>query len=382
MGPLLGVAEADDHRRAVDEEVGQIADQMYDVKEFLALCQSNPEEALLRISKVEGNVPGTRGTYPIHLFKFVALSQKALGIVEATGNIADTHTKAICEESLREYLRAREFAISRGADSVLKDFAATLLEVARILEKCAPGRAQELLGKNVENIAALLTKAQVGETPMPHTTLRDLFLANQLSVRGADFTEDQLFLVRNASDVQLTASFPIRSAWVYFMRYPTAVQEVRGTAYSKVLQPDGVPPIDYRSQDLSFVLAKDLRKKTSGEPVDPKSYGRWIFYSSEEYKRVEEKVAAAAKASAQSGCVVATATFGDASSAQVTALRTFRDERLLPNRLGRLGIEVYYRVSPRIAALVRSSPALKALTRVILELLVACLPSRKTLSKR
>jgi hypothetical protein len=347
---------------------------MYDVNEFLSLCRSDPDEALLRISKVIKNVPGMRGSYVVPLFKFLALGQKALNLDESKADVADAEAKTFCEESLSEYLLAWEAGKSQGGESVLKELEPALREVAILLEKCAPGRPQELLGKRVDNIAALLAQGQTLELSMHHTTLGDLFQDNELTVRG-NFSDEQLGLLREVRYVELTAPFRIRSACVFFIQSPTSVQEIRGFLYDRVLQSDRVPPIN--GKHCSFVLAKDLREKAPGEPVEPRTYGRWVFYSSEEYERVEAEVRAAAKASEKSSCFIATAVFGEKSSPQVVALRTFRDERLLSSSLGRSAVDLYYRLSPAIAARIQDSPALKAITRGLLGLLIHCLPHPK-----
>ncbi len=78
------------------------------------------------------------------------------------------------------------------------------------------------------------------------------------------------------------------------------------------------------------------------------------------------------KAAAKSACFVATAVFDDVDSPQVMALRAFRDEFLCRNWVGRSAVAAYYRISPPIAARIRSSATLKRVTRRILELLIHC----------
>lgn len=84
-------------------------------------------------------------------------------------------------------------------------------------------------------------------------------------------------------------------------------------------------------------------------------------------------------AAAKSGCFVATAAFGDASSPAVMALRTFRDGYLLRSRVGRLAVTYYYRISPTVARRIQESPTLTGITRGVLKLLIRCLPSSITL---
>lgn len=62
-------------------------------------------------------------------------------------------------------------------------------------------------------------------------------------------------------------------------------------------------------------------------------------------------------------CFIATAAYGDADAPEVVALRRFRDERLLSNRLGTAFVRLYYRWSPPLARLIARKPALRAAVR-------------------
>jgi hypothetical protein len=53
-------------------------------------------------------------------------------------------------------------------------------------------------------------------------------------------------------------------------------------------------------------------------------------------------------------CLIATELYGS-DSPEVATLRRFRDERLLNTRAGKLFVDTYYRVAPRVVPLMRRS---------------------------
>ncbi|MCL5966301.1 MAG: M6 family metalloprotease domain-containing protein [Deltaproteobacteria bacterium] len=66
------------------------------------------------------------------------------------------------------------------------------------------------------------------------------------------------------------------------------------------------------------------------------------------------------------GCFIATAAYGSPMAPDVLLLREFRDRFLETNAAGRVIVAVYYRLSPPLAAVVASSPVLRAAARVAL----------------
>ena len=65
-------------------------------------------------------------------------------------------------------------------------------------------------------------------------------------------------------------------------------------------------------------------------------------------------------------CFIATAAFGTPFDDRITVLRNFRDQVLLPNRIGNRLVQFYYRISPPIAAFMERHQFLKRVTRVCL----------------
>jgi hypothetical protein len=64
-----------------------------------------------------------------------------------------------------------------------------------------------------------------------------------------------------------------------------------------------------------------------------------------------------------SGCCVATASCGNPTATELQILREFRDEYLLTNPVGKAFVELYYTVSPPMAAFVTEHPILKPIVR-------------------
>jgi hypothetical protein len=64
-----------------------------------------------------------------------------------------------------------------------------------------------------------------------------------------------------------------------------------------------------------------------------------------------------------SGCFIATAVYGTPMAEEVQVLRRFRDECLLAIAPGRLLVDAYYSVSPRLAGFISEHPALKPAVR-------------------
>jgi len=66
------------------------------------------------------------------------------------------------------------------------------------------------------------------------------------------------------------------------------------------------------------------------------------------------------------GCFIATAAYGSYMEPHVMTLRSFRDEYLLSNKLGRLFVDGYYKYAPPVADFIAKHETLKVATRIAL----------------
>ena len=63
------------------------------------------------------------------------------------------------------------------------------------------------------------------------------------------------------------------------------------------------------------------------------------------------------------GCFIATAAYGTSLHEDIDVLRTFRDEYLMTNQIGRVFTDIYYSTSPPIADLIRDNEGLRTIVR-------------------
>lgn len=80
-----------------------------------------------------------------------------------------------------------------------------------------------------------------------------------------------------------------------------------------------------------------------------------------------------------SNCFIATAVYGDPCCTEVRELRKFRDEKLLPNTIGKTFVSIYYKLSPSIAVWLQRKPKISKLIRSALNVLVQYITNKDSL---
>lgn len=123
----------------------------------------------------------------------------------------------------------------------------------------------------------------------------------------------------------------------------------------------------------TYCVAHGVRDLKTGYP-DPHPMSREVYESPRVLAAVRSKAERRGTSSTNSnssgGCFIATAVYGSYDAPQVKVLRRFRDDKLLTTSLGRLLVNIYYRVSPAIAARLHELPTVTHLARKALDAIV------------
>jgi len=163
----------------LEEEAGAVAAEMFDAENFLALCESDPDAALGKISVLLKGAPGMGENYAILLFKALALGRKALLRYQFAGEKINEEIGSLSEASIREFCAARNAAEYQEEESYTEEvivepgglfrkpktrietrkrlvtkshfdfapLASHFDSVSQLLERCAPGSVQTLTGE-------------------------------------------------------------------------------------------------------------------------------------------------------------------------------------------------------------------------------------------
>lgn len=102
-------------------------------------------------------------------------------------------------------------------------------------------------------------------------------------------------------------------------------------------------------------------------PPCKKCGGRDFYQCSEyEYETMNKGKSQSNQAKKKDGCFIATAAYGSALMPEVIVLSKFRDERLKPNRYGRLLVHIYEGYSPPLANWIEKHSTARKLVRSFL----------------
>jgi hypothetical protein len=170
-----------------------IAPEIMDTEAFYKVCQNRPDEALRKISTLEQGTPELGETFPVPLFKFVALGHKAIMAYESNGNQPDAHVLGLCSECLRAYAHAETASKAANAENLIREPSVmeSLDAISILVEKGEPGGVQQQLSQTKLKYAAFANRVDISN-----------------AVQNA-LTNDEL---REALEFPVTAPFIIRAA--------------------------------------------------------------------------------------------------------------------------------------------------------------------------
>lgn len=84
------------------------------------------------------------------------------------------------------------------------------------------------------------------------------------------------------------------------------------------------------------------------------------------------------KGGGSGGCFIATAVYGSYNSPEIIVLRKFRNTYLLTNTLGKIIVQAYYLISPKIAEYIHHKPyIIRILKKYLLDKIVKFISQRK-----
>jgi ribosomal protein L7/L12 len=119
-------------------------------------------------------------------------------------------------------------------------------------------------------------------------------------------------------------------------------------------------PDDQNFEDDIVAILKSGRNKKK-EAIH--RYMAMTGESNERARQAVENIALRNGLAKKGACFVATVCYGSYEAPEVVVLRRFRDERLLPSRVGAVAVSLYYIISPPLARVIAGRPRLRKLIK-------------------
>ena len=117
--------------------------------------------------------------------------------------------------------------------------------------------------------------------------------------------------------------------------------------------------------DYADSVTDDTLVTVHSIPLTGLSSGITYHYRVKSAINSDEAVSADYTFTTSSGCFIATAAYGTSTAEQINILREFRDEVLLPNKVGTAFVSFYYRSSPPIADFISQHEFLRTMVREV-----------------
>jgi photosystem II stability/assembly factor-like uncharacterized protein len=122
---------------------------------------------------------------------------------------------------------------------------------------------------------------------------------------------------------------------------------------------------------VTLIAKANSGYKFSGWSGDVSGSTNPIIITMDSNKSITANFTAEEKKEEKKGCFIATAAYGSPLHPSVTILREFRDEYLMPSKIGRAFVRLYYKYSPAAADFIAKHKALRISVQVMLLPLIA-----------
>ena len=137
----------------------------------------------------------------------------------------------------------------------------------------------------------------------------------------------------------------------------------------------------YKAIKINIIAKAENKIQRQDDRINCPSCGKKIVPRIITYRGSPEKSVCpycAATVKEFSKCFIATAVYDNASCNEVRELRYFRDNHLQKNKLGRLFVKSYYKISPPIAIWLRSKPNISSKVKIPLDIIVKYITKQRS----